>query len=453
MAGGTLLKKIPEFSAVDSVKIAPNTSVPMTRRLRRIIDTRTFQRLRKIRQLSLSDRVFPSATHTRFSHALGVFNNVLDYLRHLDNFPEFHRHFTEQDYVAVILAALLHDLGHYPCSHQLDHIPPFPEHERLTVGIIRGEIQVAGENMGALIRDAFGISPDEVALYLDPELEVPPEKILLKQLIDSPIDADKCDYLPRDSYFCGVDYGTGFDRERFIRNLVPGDDGRHLCVHEKGLMTAERFQLARYWMYSSVYWGHTVRAYITMMARACEDLDPDFSRQNWPEQLLYFNDYDFLEWLYSQVREPGRELVGMIRDQKRPYKRLYTLSYHHAPDVYEQLRSKALRTRVTACIQQWIRDHGYPIEPHYLIWDVPPRYKSRAWETFPVKIKSGEELAIADESPVIEALGKAFLHRVRKIRLFCHPALAGLVENHRNDFPDVAALVKQEPVQSPSETS
>jgi HD superfamily phosphohydrolase len=335
-----------------------------------------------------------------------------------------------------MLAGLLHDLGHYPCSHQLDHLDSFPAHEELTIALITGELKHDGIDFAALIRDRFGIEPDDITRFLGPDDVLSPELKLLKQIIDSPIDADKCDYLPRDSYYCGVDYGTGFDRDRFIDNLIPRHD--HLCIHEKGLLSAERFQLARYWMYRSVYWGHTVRAFITMLSVACDYLEPGFDA-GWPERLLAFNDHNFLEWLHANAGGPGRELIEMVHHRREPYKRVYTISFHHAPRTYDRLQDAALRDIVTDALEAWARARGTVVEDHHLIWDVPPLYKSRKWETFPIVLSSGEEVPINQESPVIEALSNAFLHGVRKIRLFCHPRIAALTE--KDPFPELTALI------------
>ena len=436
-----LTQTIPEFSAYHTIKIAPDMAVPVTDRLLTLIDSQSYQRLRKIRQLSLSDKVFPTATHTRFGHGLGVYKNVLDYLSHLDQFPEFRQHFQESDYLAVMLAGLLHDLGHYPCSHQLDHISPFPRHEALTIGIVRGEIQIEGEDLSALIRKSFGLEPEHVTRYLDSSVKLSGPQQLLKQIIDSPIDADKCDYLPRDSYFCGLDFGTGFERQRFIRNLVPCHGTRVLGIYEKGLLNAERFQLARYWMYRSVYWGHTVRAFITMLGKACEFFIEDLDNNAFGENLLTFNDHSFLEWLHGQVQGPGKELVAMVHFKRAPFKRLMTLAYNHNPEIYRKLQGKPARQQISNWLKVWSKAKGWAWQDHHLIWDVPPTYKNDTWETFPIKLVNGLEQPIANESPIIEALSKAFLHGVRKIRLFCHPDLAKLVQNHADEIPDYFELI------------
>ncbi len=443
---GRLISQIPEFSAAQSIHIAPHTSVPVTKRLLRIIDSKTFQRLRQIRQLSLSDRVFPSATHTRFAHALGVYNNILDYLRHLDSFPQLHGSFRESDYLCLLLAGLLHDLGHYPCAHQLDHLPHFPRHETLTIALIRGDLRVEDEDFRGMLESAFPIDADHVARLLGPAEWLPPPHGLLKQIIDSPIDADKCDYLPRDSYFCGVDYGTGFDRDRFIKNLAPSSDGRFLCIQEKGIMSAERFQLARYWMYRTVYWGHTVRALITMLSKACEYLKEPRPMNGDDAHLLGLSDHNFLEWLHEQVTPPGQELIRMVHLERRPFKRVYTVSPHHQPEVYARLLQQEPRDLVSDWVRRWAIQHGVRLEPEHLIWDVPPVYKTSSWESFPVKLGLGREVPIAQESPVIDALSRAFLQGVRKIRLFCHPMLAEKLREHGLETPPVEALIQADGV-------
>lgn len=439
------LNTIPEFSATGGIRLAPGQStIPVTRRLLKVIDSHPVQRLRRIRQLSLADRVYPSATHTRFAHALGVYGNILDYLRRLHRFPAFADQFGEKDYLAIMLAGLLHDLGHYPCSHQLDHLDEFPAHELLTVGLLTGDLTLNGENLGELIWREFAVDPRDVAALLGPAEALPEHLKLLKQVIDSPLDADKCDYLIRDSFFCGIEQGSGFDRERFIANLEPSYERPVLCIHEKGLVSAERFQLSRYWMYRSVYWSHTVRSFITMLSNACHYLKAGAIEpgDTWNRQLLGYNDHNFLEWLLARVSAPGRELIDMAYLSRRPYKRLYTVAFNHEPRTYHRLQEEKVRRPVNQWFIDWAARKGVHLEEHHLIWDVPPIYKTNSWETFPIKLASGVERPIHQESPVIEALGPAFLQGVRKIRLFCHPRLSQLLEAHPDERPHLQEFLK-----------
>lgn len=440
-----LLRTIPEFSATGGIRLAPGqTSIPVTKRLLKVIDSHPLQRLRRIRQLSLADRVYPSATHTRFAHALGVYGNILAYLRQLHRFPGFAQHYDEKDYLAIMLAGLLHDLGHYPCSHQLDHLEEFPEHELLTVGLLTGDLVLEGENLAELIWSEFKVDPAHIAALLGPAAELPAHLKLLKQIIDSPLDADKCDYLIRDSFFCGIEQGSGFDRERFIANLHPSDERPALCVHEKGLVSAERFQLSRYWMYRSVYWSHTVRSFIIMLSNACRYFQPGSVEpgEAWNRQLLGYNDHNFLEWLHGCVSEPGRELIEMAYLRRRPYKRLFTVAFNHEPRTYHRLQEEKVRGPINTWFIDWAARKGVTLEDHHLIWDVPPIYKTNSWESFPIKLANGRERPIHQESPVIEALGPAFLQGVRKIRLFCHPRLSQLLEEHPNEQPHLQEFLK-----------
>jgi HD superfamily phosphohydrolase len=425
----SLLDEVEEFHADDMIRLAPNHSIPLTSRIKRLIDTRTFQRLRGVRQLSLGDRVYPSATHTRFSHALGVYGNMLDYLRQLASEPRFCDAYDAKDIKAILLAALLHDIGHYPFSHQLDHLPQFPEHEALTIGLLRGAIRFFDEPFSEMVGDWFDLDPNRIADLLDHDLPLEGPLALLRQLIDSPLDADKCDYLPRDSYFCGVDLGSGFDRSRFIGNLRAA--GQKLAIYEKGLVSAERFQLARYWMYRSVYWGHTVRAFITMLshlARRCFVFNPP-PGQAWFETLVSFHDASFLDWMNAYLDEPGKELLGMLTLNRKPYQRLYTISIHREKTRYDQLQSENRRTAVTEALTSFFRSRGVTVLNHHLIWDVPPPYKNQAWESFPVVLKGGSQVPIQEESPIVASLGPAFLQGVRKIRLFIHPKLKAQVND------------------------
>ncbi|HET7111084.1 MAG TPA: HD domain-containing protein, partial [Gemmatimonadales bacterium] len=222
-----------------------------------VLDTPPVQRLRYIRQLGHAFLVYPGATHTRFEHALGAYHLTCRALGsladrgELDSVPEDER-------VAVRLAALLHDIGHYPFSHALEEAG-FPSHEAQGVSLLpKGELGVVlrsiggdglAERIGALIR---GRSPSP-----------------LQGLISGSLDLDKIDYLSRDARMCGVPYGTvDVDRLLAAITVVDGTARREMGVHEKGVSALESLLFAKYQMYRNVYWHHAVRSATCMFKRA-----------------------------------------------------------------------------------------------------------------------------------------------------------------------------------------
>ncbi len=129
------IRDIPEVAALDSrgglVRIPPETDVPLTDRVRQIIDTAEFRRLARISQPGLVSLVYPAAIHTRFEHSLGVYRLALLYLTHLAGDERFAETVTTEDAELFILASLLHDLGHWPFCHPIEDIrlPRVPSHE------------------------------------------------------------------------------------------------------------------------------------------------------------------------------------------------------------------------------------------------------------------------------------------------------------------------------------
>ena len=200
-----------------------------------VIDTPAFQRLRYVRQLGHAFLVYPGATHTRFEHALGAY--------HLAGRATQDR--------LVRLAALLHDLGHYPFSHALEEAG-LPHHESLAARhLSRGPLAAALEKLDV---------PAESLLELIQGKSTSP----LAALISGSIDVDKLDYLSRDAKMCGVPYGV-IDVDRLLTSLTISTDGVQL--HPKGFAALESLLFAKYQMYRNVYWHHAVRSATAMFKR------------------------------------------------------------------------------------------------------------------------------------------------------------------------------------------
>ncbi len=214
------------------------------------------QRLRYIRQLGHAFLVYPGATHSRFEHALGAYHLARRALATLEERGDLAA-IPEEEQLAVRLAALLHDIGHYPFSHALEEAG-FPSHE--AIGVRRlGE----GE-LGDLLR---GIGGDAFIARIAGMIQGSGASPL-GGLVSGSLDLDKIDYLSRDARQCGVPYGT-VDVDRLLASLcvVAGADGNEVGVHEKGVSALESLLFAKYQMYRNVYWHHAVRSATCMFKR------------------------------------------------------------------------------------------------------------------------------------------------------------------------------------------
>ncbi|OLD12371.1 MAG: hypothetical protein AUJ01_16355 [Acidobacteria bacterium 13_1_40CM_3_65_5] len=202
-----------------------------------IIDTPAFQRLRYVRQLGHAFLVYPGATHTRFEHALGAYHLA----GRVTKEPE------------VQLAALLHDIGHYPFSHALEEAG-LPPHESLAARHLRS----GGGGLAAVL-DQLGVSTETLLQLIQGS-----SASRLAGLVSGSIDVDKLDYLSRDATMCGVPYGV-IDVDRLLTSLTVTADG--LALHPKGLAALESLLFAKYQMYRNVYWHHAVRSATAMFKR------------------------------------------------------------------------------------------------------------------------------------------------------------------------------------------
>ena len=197
-----------------------------------IIDHPYFQRLRRIRQLGLTDFVYPGALHTRFHHALGAMHLMSITL---DNLRIKGTDISEEEYEAALIAILLHDIGHGPFSHALEYslLRGIP-HEELSLLTI----ELLNEEFGGQLTLALRIFKSQY-----------PKKFL-HQLVSSQLDIDRLDYLQRDCFFTGVSEGT-IGADRIIKMMAVKDD--QLVIEEKGIYSIENFLSARRLMYWQVY--------------------------------------------------------------------------------------------------------------------------------------------------------------------------------------------------------
>lgn len=226
---------------------------------RALIDSRPVQRLRSIRQLGFAYLVFPGAEHTRFGHALGAMElagRVYDALA-LRGDGILDPDLRSPTRRLVRAAALLHDIGHAPFSHSAEeHFQGGIDHEQMT-GLILGleEMETVFEQWGD------GLEPQTVARLLAAPQGA--TERLLSQAVSGELDVDKMDYLLRDSLFCGVQYGS-YDLARLLDTILPLPDPETndwgLGVDEGGVHALEALVMARYYMFTQVYFNPIVKA-------------------------------------------------------------------------------------------------------------------------------------------------------------------------------------------------
>ena len=280
---------------------------------RQIIDTIEFQRLRRIHQLGLTHYVYHGAEHSRFGHSIGVMhlagravNSLVE--RNLDlvkvalKWSEGNLDYEKRRLVLLArLAGLVHDVGHAPFSHtgEAELFSGGDRHEGHGAAIIRNS------TIGEIINSdpecqAYSIDKDDVADLVVGKATLPAG--FVQELIDSPWDVDKMDYLLRDSRYCGVQYGT-FDLGRILNTLTldgdPESGSLKLAIEEGGLHALEAFVLARYYMFTQIYFHDVRRAYDLVLTDFIAELLRDaYPHGKYPDA----DDFtDYLEWDDNRV--------------------------------------------------------------------------------------------------------------------------------------------------------
>jgi HD superfamily phosphohydrolase len=443
---------IPElYHPTSTIRIPDQRSVPVTSRLLEVIDHPLFQRLRRVRQLGPIYLVYPGAVHTRFEHSLGVYDLARQYLLSLLRDPEVAGSLTEEDLVATLLGALLHDLGHYPFAHSLEalHHPgrDTPRHEDLFARLLTGEFGGAGGHptLAQVIETRFGVDAQHVIEIVrrKPREHARPERRLVATVISSGIDADKADYLERDSVHMGVSYGRNYDRARLLDSLCVHPDGDRIAVTDKGRICAEMFTFCRYTMFSEAYWHHTVRSVSAMVEAAFADFQEHHSMElpEFTQLLLSRTDDELLDYMLRNVPEssPCARLLGSMTGGHRDfYRRLLTLSRSREDErqqvawerIYHLNRAQSdeLRLRLCDTLSRWL---GVRVDPEWVIIDTPPRDKDRV-ETVDIVYGQGVRRASAplpSVSRVVQGIATDFVRVVKKIRVFVARPLRAQVES------------------------
>lgn len=429
MSGINLLHEILELKDFERptsvIRIADQIDIPLTGRVRRIIDTEEFQRLGRVRQLGFVSLVYPGAVHNRFEHSLGAYRFCLLYLRQLLREPDFSEQVDQRLIDTVIVASLLHDLGHYPYCHPVEDLGDsrIAEHESLATRSL-----TAGPIADLLARE-WACSGDDVVSLLTKSGASPGER-LVRSLLSGPIDVDKMDYLYRDSLHAGVPYGRNFDSGRLIGALCLNRSKNGLAITSKGKTAAELMVFARYVMFSEVYWHHAVRSATAMFQRLFFECLERLALSR-----IYASDeLNFLPLLQrGALEEPylAELFLDLFGQQRRLYKRWDQLSSVRHGELFQRIARRPFPwlVQLSSYLSQRLGGMlGRQIPETSVLVDAPPVNLEVQFDVDVFDARSAEYLRLRDLSPVTAVLAdQQFDNLVKQIRVFVHPSLKNML--------------------------
>lgn len=334
-----------------------------------VMDNPQFQRLRRIKQLGLISLIYPGANHTRFEHSIGTMHIASKLADKLD--------LNQEDKELVRISALLHDIGHGPFSHVSEGVLSFP-HEELTKYVIKN----------TAIRDIV-----EKKFDIDKIIEIINGEGKFGPIVSGELDADRMDYLLRDSHYTGVAYGI-IDYERIISNI---NLNKHLSLDIKGVQAAEGALVSRYFMYPSVYQHHTTRIVNSMFRRGLKKLiDKGVINEN---DMYKYDDADIIGIFRNSEGYP-KEIMERL-DNRNIFKRVKTIRLDNfkTPEKLYKIGNKELRKAEEEIAMD------YDIDKDYVILNIAeyPRFDEMKTE---VSV-DGKLYPLTEISNIIAALSKA----------------------------------------------
>jgi uncharacterized protein len=423
-------------------------TIPVAEREKAIIDSRFFQRLRNVRQLGFGDLAFPGATHTRHAHSLGamhVASRLFDAVAAQSELPQ---DVCSRFRSAVRAAVLSHDLGHMPLSHASERIAPsrpalqLPAWLAHAPGAPTGVARAAHEDYTAKIVLDSSLSDIVRSSYRD--LELTPEAIaslitgafppggspflhggvdwfpLLRALVSGELDADRMDYLLRDSFFTGVTYGR-YDLDWIVQNLNPAvKEGKaYLALSRAAAFAFEDFLLSRYHMFLSVYYHHTTVNFDHMLQRYYEEAPGEFEIPADPEAFLDCDDVALLHALRRSRNRWAQRIVA-----RAPFKKVIEFTER---DVGYDLLAMERELSKAGIDHFAVESRG--VLSRYVEGGPGP-------SLFILDVSTGRLTEVASYTPLYQRFGGA----VRLSRLYVRPdqleeARAALRVVHRGELP------------------
>lgn len=446
----TGLALLPDEQPISTVRDSLYDLIPLGPREEKLIGTAPFLRLQKIKQLGFVYRIWPGATHTRYEHSLGSYYLAVRALRSLlsrgnDGGLDG---ISISSIQTLVVATLLHDIGHYPFSHTIEELGyPIVMHEKVGRSIIEKS------EIATILERDYSLSPERVADFIDPPKTRPlhADDELLSSLLSGALDVDKLDYLPRDARACNVPYG-GVDVARLqgALRVHPNVNGqRRIVVTHKGISPLHSLLHARQEMFDNIYWHHTSRAMQVMLMRAVQEALLDGALA--AEQLVGLDDASLLTLLRDARMPVSSRALAEDLEMRRPYKGALEIS-HPAGRLYNRLDAlfwdsnrrrhveQLLATELAAALDMDIADYE-------VLLDIPrpEKWEMNVWVTFANPPIGMDSLVTWVQATGLQPddLARYEQHQ-RRIRVVVPERLRGLLQARRDDvlLPILERLVR-----------
>lgn len=308
--------------------------IPITDLEKKLIDTEFFQRLRKIRQLAGAHLVYPSAQHTRFEHSIGAMHLAGLAAESLLNKGYIT---CKEDVESLRIAALLHDIGHGPFSHLFEEVLREKESNKINHEIIGKRI--IKETIIIDILEKYGYDGDYVCKLSFGESQ----KMFYDEIIAGSLSVDIMDYLPRDSFFTGAEYGK-VDYHRLISSLEVLSNG-HLGIDKSAINSLESMLISRYQMFKAVYFHKTVRAGEVMLLHSLISADKQLNFSNFTiEEYLDYTDDKTIDIICSLKENKFASELALDYKKRNLFKCVYEKFLQNKHNAFDKgLAGKYIR--------------------------------------------------------------------------------------------------------------
>lgn len=487
---------IPELSLGTDTKttlVLPEDSVPLTKRMTWVLNHPSVQRLRNILQLDFVSMIYLGATHNRLLHSVETYNLTRRYLGILLGNPVFRAYCGERCKLeAALLAGLLHDLGHYPLGHVFEDYAFRGEQATPFIDIARDEKVTSallddGETPNSWVRDAAHdhmceckqVSRDRDILSLPllikehfgervvsflrrilSDQEDRDEGILiLRSIVNGPLDVDKICYLRTDSRYTGASYGSAVDVNGILASLTCTDYPKpSIAILEKGICAAESIATGRRWMYQRVYWHRTNRAMMAMLRFVPQYLFETgaLTFQEYFRATYSMSDCEAVRWLdgkfeesrgQAEVENPAHLILG---GRRRIYKVLLEFSPTDNGDEDARIRDYMMGRscsewgKIGADVADIAKKYVPDAKVSDVLIDIPSNRRHAIGDPFVFRTPKNCP-KLSELSPEFRETKKFFEDGALSCRVFIHPNLRKtLGENNRlpSFTTDVRAALK-----------